>query len=323
MKQLFASLTCMLLCLAMAEVHAQSALASEAGPYFGVTPTDTPQLLAPSLLATPLDEYNGVFSKEGDGFVFTTNAPSGGIISFTSMDEDGSWASVRVAPFSGTYSEYDPLLSPDGKYIYFSSERPLPGEDKGGQTHIWYVPAEGRTPVPTHVPLTSHGDYYSSLTRDGTIYFNTWSTGDIRRAMPSDTGYILETLPEQINNMSDVGDPFIAADESYLIFRGYGGQNFGRGDLYISYYEDGVWSIPQNVGKPINSEAHEMCPAVTMDGKMFVFASNRLDSNYSVKPLDFISSVADKYTSPDNGNLNLYFTSTDFVETLRQTAVFR
>lgn len=38
------------------------------GPHLGMEPTDTPRLLAPKLIATPLTEYNGTFSRMEQNF---------------------------------------------------------------------------------------------------------------------------------------------------------------------------------------------------------------------------------------------------------------
>lgn len=292
------------------------------GPYFGAIPTDSSQLLFPTLLTTPFNEYNGSFSSDGQIFVFTTDTPIGGIITLTRMQADGSWEKVKVAPFSGRYSEYDPLISPDDQFLYFSSERPRPGESKPGQTNIWRVPLANLHVDPEFVELTNSGDYHSSVTKTGKIYFNTWSSGDIRVAVPSDTGFSIDLLPDHINQLSDVGDPFISPDEDYLIFRGYGGENLGRGDLYISFHQQGKWSLPQNLGDSINSSRHEMCPVVTPDGKIFIFASDKMDQAYNFQPGKTLETMVNKYGSIDNGKLNLYFRNTSFIDRLRSLAKF-
>ena len=84
-------------------------------------------------------------------------------------------------------------------------------------------------------------------------------------------------LGEAVNTSSYEADVFVAPDESYLIFcanrRDVG---HGRGDLYISYKQsDGSWSDSKNLGPPINSEKHELCPFVTADGKYLFYTSNQ------------------------------------------------
>ncbi len=286
-------------------------------PFFGITPRETPKLLAPELLASPVTEYNGTFSPDGTEFFYTTDTPNNAYITYTQMMEDSTWSEPRIAPFSGEFSDYDPLFAPDGNRLYFSSSRP---EADNANSKIWYVQRAGSIwGDPKRVVLTGEEDneYYSSLTNDGTLYFNIWSKGDIYRAIEKDSGYEVEVLPESINSGGDKGDPFIDPDEEYLIFRGYD-ESLGRGDLYISFNIDGEWTKPENLGEPINSEAHEMCPWVSQDGKLFIFASGRvLQEKVQTNPSEPIKKVLKAYQNHDNGQLNLYYVSTDFITRMR------
>lgn len=297
------------------------ALGSE-GVFFGVEPTAEPQLLAPDLLRTPLVEYNGTFSPDGKAFYYTTyvRLRGMGLITFTTMNDDGSWSLPVVASFSGRYSEYDPIFSPDGQRLYFSSRRPTPDDVKSRRNNVWYVERKGGGwGEPVFVPLTDRGNTYNSITRSGVLYFNTWSTGEMFTATESDRGYDIQKLPAPVNSEGNYdGDPFISPDGDYLIFRRDRGEGtLGRGDLFIAFNIDGEWTEPENLGAPINSRAHEMCPAVTLDGKMFIFSSSRLESGYEIGPRTPIETILNKHDSDDNGAQNLYYTSTDFIEELR------
>lgn len=287
------------------------------GPYMGMTPTQTPTLLWPEALASSLQEYNGTFNPEGNIFFYTINTPSQGIIAYAEMQVDSSWSAPRVAPFSGTYSEYDPLFSPDGKRLYFSSERPLTSDSTNGQTHIWFVERseEGWT-KPQWVDLHQGGTYYSSLTHTGALYFNRWDTGDMYKATAQDTGYQVKELPAVINSPNGEGDPFISPEEDYLIFRGYN-QSLGNGDLYISFRIDDSWTEPENLGEPINSQYHEMCPYVTADKQFFIFASSRISRPYVSEKGAELDALKQKHQGYDNGELNIFYISADFIQVKR------
>lgn len=288
------------------------------GKYMNMIPSDQPQLLAPDLLASSLTEYNGTFNPEGDEFFFTTNTPAQGIICYTKMGEDGQWAEPKVAPFSGTYSEYDPLFTPDGNRLYFSSERPIPENDKNNYTNIWYVERAGDSwSVPTYVAMNGFGNYYSSLTSSGDIYFNVWNNGDMFKATSGEGEYSVERLPDVLNSDSGEGDPFISPDEDYLIFRGYN-NSLGNGDLFISFHINGSWTTPENLGEPINSRFHEMCPYVTVDKKFFIFASSRLNEKYKAVGEGDLKSLRSKHQTFDNGDQNIYYMSADFIEEMKQ-----
>lgn len=287
------------------------------GPFFGISPTSEPQLLAPDLIASPAQEYNGTFSVDGTEFYYTTDIPENAFITVTKMKDDQSWSEPEIADFSGVFSDFDPLFSPDGSRIYFSSSRPHPDNAYSG---IWFVEkSNGRWTDAERVAL---GDpdlhrYYSSVTNDGTIYFSIWSTRRIMKGAPSSEGYVVQELDSMVNDGNRLTDPFISPDESYLIFRGYRDDSFGRADLYISYKTPRTWTEPINLGRPINSEAQEVCPYVTPDGRILIFSSDRISSKVKVTAGSAIQQVRDKFNSLDNGEQNIYYVSTEFIEKLR------
>ncbi len=288
------------------------------GAFMSMEATEQPKLLAPSILASSLDEYNGTFSPDGTEFYFTTNTPINGIITYSTMNNDSIWGIPKVAPFSGEYSEYDPLFSPDGKRLYFSSERPVAGVESSGATHIWYVEREGSGwSEARYLDLQEGGNYYSSITSTGDICFNRWRDGDMYIAKKRQDGYDIKALPAPVNSNGDEGDPFISPDGDYIIFRAYN-DGLGQGDLFITYKIGTHWSAPENLETPINSSAHELCPYVTTDGKFLIFASGRMESDYEAASNTSIVNVRDKHNSADNGELNIYYISADFIAERRE-----
>jgi outer membrane protein OmpA-like peptidoglycan-associated protein len=49
----------------------------------------------------------------------------------------------------------------------------------------------------------------------------------------------------------------------------------GSCDIYFSYYSDGRWSQPSNIGPPVNSRSWESQPSISADGKTLFFSSSR------------------------------------------------
>lgn len=290
-------------------------------PFFGIQPTDTPSVVGPGILSTAFEEYNGTFSPDGKAFFFTREVPGNSYIATMRLDDQNVWSEPVIAPFSGRYAEYDPLFAPDGKRLYFSSERPVSGSGKPGKTNIWYLEKQDQEwSEPIHVPLTGKGDYYSSLTQSGRLYFNVWSDGNIYHSTASDTGMEISEVDPFINSRSDVGDPFIAPDESYLIYRAFYPEGMGRGDLYIAFNSEQGWSKPQNLGSPINSPAHEICPWISPDGSFMLFSSDRLATWFQGKPGSSFKALEAKMNSYDNGKQNIYAISTSFIGRLRKNA---
>lgn len=70
--------------------------------------------------------------------------------------------------------------------------------------------------------------------------------------------------------------PFIAPDESYIIFS-------MDGNLHISYnLNNGKWTTPQNLGSNINSENLDNCPRISPNGKYLFFVSRRINRDFVI-----------------------------------------
>lgn len=69
-----------------------------------------------------------------------------------------------------------------------------------------------------------------------------------------------------------VGHPAISSDGTRLYFSSDQSGGFGGTDLYVSYYRDGTWSTPENLGDQVNTDGDEMFPYLHND--QLYFASN-------------------------------------------------
>ena len=66
--------------------------------------------------------------------------------------------------------------------------------------------------------------------------------------------------------------PFIAADESYIIWDSENEGGYGAVDLYISFkQQDGSWGAAINFGDKINTDGPDSGGYVSPDGKYFFF----------------------------------------------------
>ena len=117
-----------------------------------------------------------------------------------------------------------------------------------------------------------------------------------------------ENLGDAINTTFDEYEPFIAPDESFLIFMA-GGRPDGLGgfDLYISYYRNGQWTKAKNLGAPINSTADELSPRITPDGKYFFWASTRSDFSLTPDQPHTTTDFFRKLAGPRNGLGDIYY----------------
>ncbi|MEL6132859.1 MAG: hypothetical protein AAFR59_05795, partial [Bacteroidota bacterium] len=234
------------------------------GPYLNIfsAAKEKAQILHPGIISTPHDELNGVFSPDGKTFMYSVESPNRrySTILFSELQPDGTWTYPEIAPFSGQFSDVDPLFHPTKNRIYFCSNRPKEGSTPQSGLDIWYVDWEGQdTGSPKRLPNsinTSYGDFYPSATIDDKLYFATWDearrTDDIYVASPSDTGYVVENLGPTVNSYDAEFDAFIAPDAAYLIFASFRQGGLGSSDLYISFQADTGWTTPVSLGPEIN-----------------------------------------------------------------------
>jgi len=79
-------------------------------------------------------------------------------------------------------------------------------------------------------------------------------------------------LPEEVNTGKWIAHPFIAPDESYLIWDADRVNGYGDNDLYISFrQQDGSWGTGINMGDKINTASQENGGFLSPDGKYLFF----------------------------------------------------
>lgn len=87
---------------------------------------------------------------------------------------------------------------------------------------------------------------------------------------------IPQNLGSTINTPLSDNSPFLAADGKTLYYSTIGHPGFGGADIYYAVFEEGKWSKPINLGKPINSEGDDTNFSISASGLAY-FASSRLD----------------------------------------------
>jgi len=220
------------------------------------------------------------FSPDGTE-VYWTQA-FGGPILFSRL-EGGRWTRPMPAPFVSEYGEGEPIFSPDGERLYFLSMRPLEPGAEPGDENIWYVARErdGWSEPRAVDPVVNDFDHHwlFSISEAGTLYFSSVREGgygsrDIYRSRSvNGVHQPPENLGPVINTDGGEHTPFIAPDESYLIFASTAhGPTEGMFHFVISYREpDGGWSTPRaldQITAPVNDP---LCPLITADGKFMFF----------------------------------------------------
>ncbi len=89
-------------------------------------------------------------------------------------------------------------------------------------------------------------------------------------------------MSEDINTGKYIAHPYIAPDESYLMWDVEREDGQGKSDIYISFrHKNGSWLPAMNMGPIINTELQESSPRVTHDGKYLFFSRGEWKVNES------------------------------------------
>ena len=206
----------------------------------------------------------------------------------------GKWSHPHSPSFADSMAnEVYPSFSTDGKHLYFSSDRKTAIVDtsvKGNR--IWKVERNNESwsvPMLFDTVVSRGGEYALSIAENGNLYF---TFGPHRspdwNIFSSEKNNDQYSKPVALNfNSSGYEDgPFIAPDESYIIFESQRPESIDGGlDLFICFKNrDGQWTRPKNMGAKINSAFSERFSKVSPDGKYLFFGSNR---NQAEKPAGF------------------------------------
>ncbi|HEU0015196.1 MAG TPA: hypothetical protein VFQ45_16010 [Longimicrobium sp.] len=294
---------------------------------------------APGRTPAPAAAASGgvVLERFGDG-VFTTGAwdffvalspdgeeaffcrANGSFSHFTILQTrrrgDG-WAPPRMASFSGRWSDADPHYTPDGRRIFFISNRPVSGDTAASAYDVWFVEREGdgwSAPRRLEGPVNGPGTEWSpSPAANGNLYFGTVREGgrggnDLYVARWTGAGYAEpENLGDSINTARGEVEPWIAPDESYLVFSGQARADGAGGfDLYVSERVGGVWGKARPLAA-LNTPAYEFNPSVSPDGRWLYFSSTRsgFDGPPPPAPLTY-AELQRRLLEPGNGLGDIY-----------------
>jgi ankyrin repeat protein len=256
------------------------------GDYLGrEKPGQIPVMFAPGFVSTERPQLNAVFTPDGKEFYFSLRKSNAPFTIMVTKQVNNRWTKPETAPFSGKYSDVDQSISPDGKRFFFCSDRPVKKGGKPRDHDFWVME---RTAAgwgePRHLGFevnTDKEDFYPVVTKDGALYFSSQREGprtnNVYRSRLVEGKYgKAEKLSEAINTQHREFDPFVAADESFIIFASGRPGGFGSSDLYISFFKkDGTWTKAKNMGSTINSDASDYTPMLSPDGKYLFFTSGR------------------------------------------------
>jgi hypothetical protein len=211
----------------------------------------------------------------------------------------GYWINPIRPNFITNYRAQEPFFSPDSLHIFFTSLGDIYMSTRVNQ--IWTNPQRLSSPV-----NSGSTEYHPTTTLDGTLYFCSMrenGSGYIYRSRYDNGNYsTIEKLNKVINcttQQDGAYDPFIAPDESYLVFTCIRPDGYGREDQYISYNRNGNWTNPKNIGPKINTNKIEYGSYISPDGKYYFFS----------RPIGWNA----------NDSADIFWVSANFIERLKHT----
>ncbi len=218
---------------------------------------------------------------------------------------------TNIAPVNTEGDEYFPVITIDGKKMYFTGTgRPdsYRGEDIFSADFVngsWQPAKIMRKPFSTR-----DDDAVNSVSADGNIlvlfgnYKGAFGGGDNFYVEKTQTGWSdIKPFPLPVNSDYWDCDGFLTSDGKAFLFTSerktnigeyHKGGNFfhggyeGNTDIYVSIKTDSGWGAPINLGYTINTPYADRSPFLHPDGRTLYFSS---DGHYGLGGIDVFKSV--------------------------------
>jgi outer membrane protein OmpA-like peptidoglycan-associated protein len=235
-------------------------------------------------------EYLPCLTIDGKEFFFTRRLRGYNEDFFSAKWNGSDW--VQAAPLGGNVNtnnnEGAQMISQDGEWLVFTA---CNREDGWGSCDIY-------------ISFLNQNGWSEGLNLGGKVNTDQWESQpclspdkrDLFFASRRNGGYggsdiyvshlsangewsAPENLGPEINTKGDESCPFIHADNQTLFFTSNGLQGYGEDDLFFARKgPKGDWSVPENLGYPINTIYKEGTLFIAADAKTAYYASDRTDS---------------------------------------------
>ncbi len=305
--------------LTLCPAHGQE---SRSGANFGETPPQKgARIFAPGFASTEHhDDMFPVFSPDGREAILRINGKADGkmiaVLFWTRMTKSGDWTPPEPLPFLTRHMNGGASYSPDGSRIYFTTKRPLPGEDEAdAHSRLWLADrnVDGWSDArPVDTPINEfnlNGGCF--LSADGTLYASFIGLGkqdhDIYELREIDGGYPeFHPLPGNVNSSDRELAPFVDPFQGYLLFT-----TFANNEMRIKLSfrgSDGSWSTPEVVHELTEPEAKFV--RVSPDGMNLFFVSHK-KTDFSNPKSDW---TIDEFDQPPMGQpADIYWMNARFL----------
>ncbi len=268
-----------------------------------------------NISTTKWDEYLPIITLDNEYIYFTRREESPQYSSYGKEDGSVERFTVSKKLANGTFEEGVALPSPfneqpneggatltiDNRHLFYTRCKYLNNRyfncdiyETDYQNGYW----SEITPMGTEINMPDSWESMPSISSDGnTLYFvsdrKDGNIGglDIYVSHKDKNGKWMKAknMGKVINTPGNEKSPFIHTDSQTLYFSSasfddaqsgeihYGHKSLGGYDIFFSRLEDNNWTIPKNIGYPINTEENDLGFFVSTDGRNGFFASNRLN----------------------------------------------
>jgi outer membrane protein OmpA-like peptidoglycan-associated protein/Tol biopolymer transport system component len=246
---------------------------------------------------TKYPEYLPMMDPTGKKLYFTSDR-KGGISNELEDDADfdedlffiekkeGLWNAPQLMPepINTTSNDGAASFSADGQMMVYGA---CGREDGVGSCDLYISYLEGsQWSKPTNmgnVVNSEEWDAHSTISYDGNkiIFVSSrsggYGNGDLyltERNVFGDWG-IPVNLGSTVNTPFDEASPFISQDGKTLYFSSVGHPGYGGFDTFKSVFENGKWSEPVNLGRPLNTAGSDKYFTIGGSGELGYFSSDR------------------------------------------------
>ncbi len=241
-----------------------------------------PQSLGNKVNTPQYSEYLPSMTADGETLVYTSRIGRQEDF-YMSKKVNGEWQKGEpILELNTDENEGAQCISPDGRLLlYTACNRP---QVQGGCDIFYSQKKDGKwTPAKGFPPIvTPSWESQPTISADGkTINFSSDRAGGLGGR---DIWYIVfengkwseaRNMGKPINTPLDEQAPFMHLDGVTFYFTSNGHAGMGGQDLYISHFQnDSTWSMPQNLGYPINTKGDEATLSVSIDGKTAFYAKD-------------------------------------------------
>jgi outer membrane protein OmpA-like peptidoglycan-associated protein/tetratricopeptide (TPR) repeat protein len=202
---------------------------------------------------------------------------------YFSEKSGGDWTTPKnpVKPLNGSKHDATVGLSPDGQIL-------LTYKGSNGGDIYQCVLKGDKWDKPEKLPKTINTKMHESsatFSPDGrTLYFVSdreggFGEGDIWMSKKDKKGKWGEAvnLGATINTKYDEEGVFMHPNGKTLYFSSQGHNSMGGYDIFKSTYENGIWSVPENIGYPINSADDDVFFSISASGIHGYYSSIKPD----------------------------------------------